>query len=72
MGRRPSRPPWTFVNETSNPERALASVLERDRIFTDQLRGEALRLGLRVIEVDLGTTEDEDDTAELVTSTLGL
>jgi 2-phosphoglycerate kinase len=69
-GRRPSGPPWTFVNETSNPERALANLLERDRMFTDELRDEARRLGLHVIEVGLGTTED--DTAELVMSALAL
>jgi hypothetical protein len=39
-------------------------------MFTDQLRDEARRLGLRVIEIGLGTTED--DAAELVTSALAL
>jgi hypothetical protein len=68
--RRPSGPPWTFVNQTSNPERALANLLERDRMFTDQIRDEACRLRLRVIQIDLGTTED--DTAQLVTSALAL
>jgi len=43
--RRPSGPPWTFVNETSNPQRALVNLLERDRMFTDRLRDEALISG---------------------------
>lgn len=68
--RQPSGPPWAFVSETSNPERALANLLDRDRMFTDQLRDEARHLGLRVIEVGLGTTED--DAGELVTAALGL
>ncbi|HEV2070942.1 MAG TPA: hypothetical protein VGR26_14225 [Acidimicrobiales bacterium] len=68
--RRPHGPPWTFVNETSDPDRALANLLERDRMFTDHLRAEARRLALRVIEIDLGTTED--DAADLVTSALAL
>ena len=68
--RRPSGPPWTFINETSDPERALANLLERDRMFTDQIRNEACRLRLRVIEIGLGTIED--DTAGLVTSALAL
>lgn len=68
--RRPSGPPWTFIDKTSNPEKALANLLERDRMFTDQLRDEARRLGLRVIEIGLGTTED--DATELVSSALAL
>ncbi len=68
--RRPSGSPWTFISKTSNSEKALANLLERDRMFTDQLRDEACHLGLRVIEISLGTTED--DAAELVTSALAL
>ena len=68
--RRPYGPPWTFVNETSNPDKALTNLLERDRMFTDELRDEARRLALRVIEIDLGTTED--DAVDLVTSALAL
>ncbi|HET6908638.1 MAG TPA: hypothetical protein VFH54_04800 [Mycobacteriales bacterium] len=41
-----------FWRRTSDPERALARLLERDALFTRRVRQEAGRLGLRVIEVD--------------------
>ena len=50
---------WGFLAKTSDPERALGNLLERDRMFTDILREETARLGLRAIEVDTTTTEDE-------------
>ena len=50
---------WEFLARTSDPERALRNLLERDRMFTDILRDETARLGLSVIEVDTTTTEDE-------------
>jgi len=49
---------WSFLAKTSEPERALRNLLERDRMFTDVLRKEAARLGLTVIDVELTTTED--------------
>jgi hypothetical protein len=42
----------------------------RDRMFTDRLSREALRLGLHVIEVD--TTMTEDDLTARVTEAFGL
>jgi hypothetical protein len=66
--RKPAGPPWTFVDKTSDPERALANLLERDRMFTEQLREDARDLGLRVIDIDLGMTAD--DVAEQVSSAL--
>lgn len=54
-----------FVARTSNPARALHNVLERDRMFTEVLRYETTRLGLSVIDVDSGTTEN--DVADRVT-----
>ena len=48
-----------FLARTSDPERALRNLLERDRRFTEILRDEATRLGMPVVEVDGGTTEDE-------------
>jgi hypothetical protein len=48
----------------------LRNLLELDRMFTDRLSEEARRLGLRVIDVGTGMTED--DLAELVTAALGL
>ena len=50
---------WSFLARTSDPERALRNLLERDRMFTDILRDETARLGLPSIEVDTTTTEDE-------------
>jgi hypothetical protein len=59
-----------FLAETTDPERALRNLLERDRMFTDVLREEAARLGLPAIEVD--ATMTEDDLAERVTEVFGL
>ena len=50
---------WGFLARTSDPERALRNLLERDRMFTDLLREETTRLGLHAIEVDTTTTEDD-------------
>jgi 2-phosphoglycerate kinase len=41
-----------FWTRTSDPERALANVLERDRLFTERVGNEARSLGLPVVEVD--------------------
>jgi 2-phosphoglycerate kinase len=43
---------WSIPGRTRDPERALANLLERDRLFTNLIAAEARRLGLRVIEVD--------------------
>jgi hypothetical protein len=63
---------WTsgFLAKTSNPERALQNLLERDRMFTDRLRKEVEHLELRAIEVN--TAMAEDDSANLVTKIFGL
>ena len=61
---------WSIAGRTTDPERALANLLERDRMFTDRLRQQTRRLGLRAIEVDAGMTED--DLTEQVTRTFGL
>ena len=61
---------WGFLAKTSNPERALRNLLERDRMFTDILREETARLGLAAIQVDTTTTEDE--LARRVTGVFGL
>lgn len=50
---------WTIAGRTTHPERALANLLERDRMFTDRLRQETKRLGLRAIEVDVSMTEED-------------
>jgi hypothetical protein len=48
---------WTIANRTSDRQRALDNLLERDRLFTDQLREDLARLGLTAIELDVGDTE---------------
>jgi hypothetical protein len=61
---------WGFIAKTSDPERALRNLLERDRMFTDILREETARLELPAIEVDVTTTED--DLVIRVTEVFGL
>jgi 2-phosphoglycerate kinase len=61
---------WEIAGKTSNPERALRNLLERDRMFTERLCEEAKRLELRVIKVD--TTVTEDDLADRVTEAFAL
>lgn len=59
-----------FLARTTDPERALRNLLERDRMFTDTLREETARLGLPAVEVDAAMTED--DLARRVTERFGL
>lgn len=61
---------WGFLAKTTDPERALRNLLERDRMFTDILRQETARLGLRSIEVD--TTTSADDLTKRVRDVFGL
>jgi hypothetical protein len=61
---------WEVPRQTSDPDRALRNLLERDRVFTERLYQETKRLELRVIKV--GTTMTEDDLAQRVTEALGL
>ena len=59
-----------FLAKTTDPERALRNLLERDRMFTDTLRDETARLELPAIEVD--DTMTEDDVVRRVTAVFGL
>lgn len=52
-------PRWAFIGKTSDPERALRNLLERDAMFTHRLSEEAQRLGLNTIAVDPTMTVDE-------------
>jgi hypothetical protein len=61
---------WGFLAKTSDPERALRNLLERDRMFTDILREETERLKLPAIEV--AVTMTDDDLVARVTAILGL
>ena len=49
---------WLIAGKTSDPERALRNLLERDQLFTTRLTDETRRLGLQSIDVDEGMTED--------------
>jgi 2-phosphoglycerate kinase len=61
---------WEFLDRTSDPPQARRNLLERDRLFTEQIREEARHLDLRTIDMD-GTTEEEELTAR-VAAALGL
>jgi hypothetical protein len=61
---------WGFVAKTTDPERALRNLLERDRMFTDLLREETSRLEVPAIEVDASMTED--DLSKRVMKVFGL
>jgi 2-phosphoglycerate kinase len=59
-----------FLARTTDPDRALRNLLERDRMFTDLLREDTRRLDLSVIDVDTGMTED--DIVRRLTNLFGL
>lgn len=48
-----------FLAKTADPERAFRNLMDRDRLFTDNLREEAARLNVPAIEVDTTLTEDD-------------
>jgi hypothetical protein len=50
---------WTIAGQTSDPERALANLLERDHLFTERLAAQVRRLDLPAIAVDPSMTEDD-------------
>ena len=55
-----------IAGKTSDPDRALGNLLERDRLFTGLLCEETKRLELPAIEV--GTAMTKDDLTERVTA----
>ncbi len=61
---------WKIAGRTSDPQRALRNLLDRDRMFTEHLAAQVRRVGLSVIEVD--TTVSADDLETRVTDVLGL
>jgi 2-phosphoglycerate kinase len=63
-------PAWHFLARTSDPDRALRNLLDRDRMFTDILREETARLEVPAMEVDAAMTED--DLVERVAAAFGL
>ena len=50
---------WEISRKTTDPQRARRNLLERDRMFTDELLEETNGLELPIIEVDIAMTEDE-------------
>jgi len=61
---------WSFLARTSDPERALQNLLERDRLFTQLLREETSRLALSAVDVE--TPIGEDDLTRRVKKLFGL
>jgi hypothetical protein len=59
-----------IAGKTSDPDKALRNLLERDRMFTELLRRDTKRLDRHAIEIDAGMTED--DLMERVTEIFGL
>ena len=59
-----------FFAKTSDPEKALQNLMERDRMFTDHLRNQTEHFELPGIEVD--TTMTEQDSINRVTQIFGL
>ena len=43
---------WTIPNRTSDPQRALANLLARDQLFTEELRAQARTAGVQTLDVD--------------------
>lgn len=54
---------WGFLGDTSDPDRAERNLVERERLFTERLRGEVARLGLPAVEVGNGMSEDRSFSA---------
>jgi 2-phosphoglycerate kinase len=48
-----------FLAKTSDPKRALANLLERDRMFTEILRDETTQLDLPSVDIDPTTSEND-------------
>lgn len=61
---------WDIPCRTSDPNRALANLLERDALFTTAVAKEAAALGLPVVTVDVDVSLDE--ATALVADAIGL
>lgn len=49
---------WQFLAKTADPGKARNNLYERDRLFTDCLSADTLRLSLKSVTVDLDVPED--------------
>ena len=61
---------WAIPNRTSHPQRALANLLARDQLFTEELRAQARAFRLQTIDVD-GSVDVAESVAR-VGKALGL
>lgn len=61
---------WEIAERTSDPDRALANLLERDAMFTDRLRTSVHPLALPAVEIDTDVSLDTVTTR--VAAILGL
>ena len=61
---------WTIPNKTSDPQRALANLLARDQLFTEQLRAQARAARLQTVDVD--GSLDVNESVARVGEALGL
>jgi hypothetical protein len=61
---------WKIADKTTDPDRALRNLLDRDQMFTELLHEETKRLGLAAIKID--TTMTEDDLTKRVTEAFEL
>ncbi len=68
--RRPSGPPWSFVDRTTDPDRALRNLLTRDQLFSEDLKLETKTCQLHMITVDASMREC--DVVEEVVAWFGL
>jgi hypothetical protein len=50
---------WSIPNRTSDPDRALANLLARDQLFTQEVRQQANGLGLCALDVDGSLTVEQ-------------
>ena len=50
---------WRIAGRTGDPHRALGNLLERDRLFTDELREQVQRQRLGALEVDVSCTREQ-------------
>lgn len=61
---------WSIAGRTADPQQALADLLARDALFTDRLRHEVTRLGLRMMVVD--GNQSSEQIADRVEEWFGL
>jgi hypothetical protein len=61
---------WAIAGQTSDPERALTNLLDRDEMFTERLRKQTSDLGLNTVEID--SALDEDGLDRRISALFGL